>query len=66
MEQRIKQLCTRLNFLGYCTFEIKIMLREAIGSAKFNIDDDSVCTTVISVLEKYERLGVEYMQSYSK
>lgn len=55
MEQRTEQLLKRLSFLGYRSFEIRRILQEANNG-----------TGVIATLEKYEQLGSEYINSYSK
>ncbi len=69
MALHIKQLVKRLALLGYTAFEIRNIVREAIG-----IDDladlEDICpargTQVIRHLQQYERLGSHYLLNYSK
>lgn len=65
MELRIKQLIKRLNFLGYCNFEIKAILQDAIVSKDLDTNIHQ-CAGIISALEKYEKLGLHYLNCYSK
>jgi hypothetical protein len=64
MEQRVEQLFKRLNFLGYCGFAMKSIIQEAIGNAKGAIFIPS--SETITILEKYEKLGSDYLLEYSK
>lgn len=66
MEQRIKQLIKRLSFLGYCTFEIKNIINQVTDNNDFNGLDCLQGAQVIGHLEMYERLGLKYLQNYSK
>lgn len=66
MKQRILLLLKRLAFLGYCHFEIEGIIKEAIGINHVNGLNDSQEATVIQYLEMYERLGLDYLQTYSK
>lgn len=64
--QRIISLVKRLAFLGYCTFEIENIIKEAIG---FDIIGDLTAkqeVAIIQHLEMYEQLGLNYLQTYSK
>lgn len=64
--QRIISLIKRLAFLGYCTFEIENIIKEAIG---FDIIANLSTTQEVAViqhLEMYEQLGLNYLQTYSK
>ncbi|MDF2571088.1 MAG: hypothetical protein K0R55_2692 [Sporomusa sp.] len=66
MKQHILRLIKRLAFLGYCTFEIESILKEAIG---IDIVDDLSLNQEVAVvqhLEMYEQLGLNYLQTYSK
>ncbi len=65
MELRIKQLIKRLIFLGYRTFEIKAILQEANVSKGLDTNNHQYAYT-IGVLEKYEKLGLHYLNCYSK
>jgi hypothetical protein len=64
MEQRIEQLFKRLNFLGYCAFETQSIIQEATGNDKER--NVIPCIETINVLEKYEKLGTNYLLAYSK
>lgn len=66
MNQRIEQLINRLSFFGYCSFEIKRIIKEAIGIECVNDLSITQRVAVISNLEKYEQLGLSYLQTYSK
>ncbi|SMC99207.1 hypothetical protein [Sporomusa malonica] len=66
MKQHILRLIKRLAFLGYCTFEIESILKEAVG---IDIVDDLSSTQEVALvqhLEMYEQLGLNYLQTYSK
>lgn len=66
MEQRIKQLVKRLALLGYCTFEIRNIFKDAVGHD--SIEDISLVdgAKVIRQLEHYEQMGANYLLTYSK
>ncbi len=66
MEQRIRNLIQRLTFLGYCAFEIKDIIFDAIGTDCVKNLNFIQGAEVIGHLEKYEQLGVDYLQEYSK
>lgn len=68
MEQHIKHLLKRLDRLGYCSFEIKSIIQDAIGRYSIDIHNlnHAQGVKVISHLEKYEQLGSKYIQVYSK
>ena len=66
MEKNIGLLFKRLSFLGYRAFEIKSIVHEATGGSDFNTSDYRQCNVAVLALEKYERLGLEYLNSYSK
>jgi len=66
MDNNIKRLFKRLSFLGYRAFEIESILRDAIGSAGLDIKNFHQCSTAVLVLEKYEKLGLDYLDCYSK
>ena len=66
MNQRIEQLINRLSFFGYCSFEIKRIIKEAVGIECVNDLSITQRVTVINHLEKYEQLGLSYLQTYSK
>lgn len=66
MEQRIRELLRRLNFLGYHAYEIKSIVQEAIGTDDLDGGEARWCADAVAVLEKYERLGANYLHAYSK
>ncbi|QDR81146.1 hypothetical protein [Sporomusa termitida] len=66
LKQRILQLIKRLTFLGYCSFEIESIVKEAIGSTFVNNLNKSQELAVVQQLELYEQLGQNYLQTYSK
>ncbi|HWR07721.1 hypothetical protein [Sporomusa sp.] len=66
MKQRILLLIKRLAFLGYCTFEIESIVKEAIGSTFVNNLSKTQEVAVVQHLEMYEQLGQNYLLTYSK
>ena len=67
MEWRIKQLIKRLNFLGYCSFEIKSIIKDAIGNDSIlDINNTEEASLLVANLERYEQLGSFYLLTYSK
>lgn len=66
MKQRIFLLIKRLSFLGYCTFEIESIVKEAVGSTFVNNLNSKQEVAVVQHLEMYEQLGQSYLQTYSK
>lgn len=66
MEQRLKELLRRLTFLGYRSFEIRNIIREATGNCDFALMSKTQHKQVIRHLERYEQLGLNFLQAYSK
>lgn len=64
--QRIISLIKRLVFLGYCSFEIENIIKEAIGIDIISDLSTTQEVAVIQHLELYEQLGHNYLQTYSK
>ncbi|TWH51584.1 hypothetical protein [Sporomusa sp. KB1] len=64
--KRIISLIKRLNFLGYCTFEIESIIKEAIGIGIISNLSSNQELAVIEHLELYEQLGLNYLNTYSK
>ncbi|MCE5287190.1 MAG: hypothetical protein LLG02_15280 [Pelosinus sp.] len=66
MELQIRQMIKRLLSLGYCKFEIKNIVKDAIGND--NIDNLSLAHTkqIVQHLAMYEELGLDYVNNYSK
>lgn len=66
MEEKIKHRLNRLKHLGYSSFHIKLIIREAIGTDHVSTANATKSRRVLSVLEKYEKLGSTYVTQYSK
>jgi hypothetical protein len=66
MEWRIKQLIKKLTLLGYCSFEIKSIITDAIGNDSIRDISGAEESLLIRRLEHYERLGSDYLLTYSK
>lgn len=66
MEQHIRRLTKRLGFLGYRSFEIKAIVKEATGGESLDLNNHHQCASAIRVLEKYATLGAQYQNCYSK
>lgn len=66
MEWRIKQLMRRLTFLGYCSFEIKSTVKNAIGNDSILDISNAEESLLVRHLEHYEQLGSLFLQTYSK
>jgi len=66
MEKRITELSRRLVFLGYDSFQIRDIVKDAIGSDRHTRCNINQKGQLISSLEKYVDLGSNYMRAYSK
>jgi hypothetical protein len=66
INERIDMLLKRLAFLGYYPFQMKQIIQEAIGSGSFEETNYIQRIQIITALEKYEKLGSEYLCAYSK
>lgn len=66
MEQNIKYLSKRLNVLGYRDYEIKTIIKEAIGHVELDLNNHRQCAKTVIALKKYEALGKHYLHFYSK
>ncbi|CQR70084.1 hypothetical protein SOV_29180 [Sporomusa ovata DSM 2662] len=64
--KRIISLIKRLAFLGYCTFEIESIIKDAIGIDIISNLSSNQELAVIEHLELYEQLGLNYLNTYSK
>lgn len=64
--KRIISLIKRLTFLGYCTFEIESIIKDAIGVDIVSNLSSNQEIAVIQHLELYEQLGLSYLNTYSK
>ncbi|NMC32131.1 MAG: hypothetical protein GYA36_06690 [Veillonellaceae bacterium] len=56
MEQRFQHLVRRLTILGYRQNEINNIVKSTVGGT----------AELIGQLERYERLGLDYLQNYSQ
>ncbi len=66
ISERIKALFNRLLFLGYQSFQIEQIIKEALGQCTWEKDDHKQNLQILINLEKYERLGNAYLLTYSK
>jgi hypothetical protein len=66
INERIDILLKRLAFLGYYPFQMKQIIQEAIGIVSFEETDYTQRIQIMRALEKYEKLGSEYLCAYSK
>lgn len=66
MDQRVIRLLKRLDLLGYRSFQIKLIIREAIGVDTIKNTSRAQYLKLIQSLEKYEQLGSTYLETYSK
>lgn len=66
MEQRFKQLVSRLVLLGYNPYERKNIIKESIGTFSFAELSCLQRTRAIKNLEKYEQMGATFLRQYSK
>ena len=66
MEQRIKKRLKRLALLRYGSFEIESIIRDAAGCNSFEKMSRAQLAKVVRHLEKYELLGSNFVQAYSK
>ena len=56
MEQRLQHLVRRLALIGYRPHEIKHIVKSASSDK----------ATLVGQLERYERLGLHYLNNYSQ
>ncbi len=66
MSYRIQHLTNRLTRFGYGRFEINAIIKDAIGIACTDNLSMDQSVALISHLEKYEQLGLNYINTYSK
>ena len=66
IDEHIRGLLKRLIFLGYQRFQIRNIIDEAIGQNPWLKKSYSQNVQVAIALQKYEKLGNEYMLAYSK
>lgn len=66
VESQIALLLKRLAFLGYPKFQIRDIIAEATGRMPWSRECEQQNHLVLQALQKYERLGLEYAQLYSK
>lgn len=65
-EDRISQLCKKLTHLGYYQYQIKNIIKEAIGHIEIAETNHIERAQIVDVLERYTQLGRDYVISYSK
>lgn len=56
MEQRLQHLVQRLAFIGYRPHEITHIVKASSGDKNL----------LVGQLERYEQLGLQYLQNYSQ
>ncbi len=66
MEECITELIKRLKFSGYNSFQLKKIINEAIGQDSWIRDNNIHNLQIFNAMKKYERLGNDYLQAYSK
>ena len=66
MEECITELIKRLKISGYNSFQLKKIINEAIGQDSWIRDNNIHNLQIFNTMKKYERLGNEYLQAYSK
>lgn len=64
--ERIKTVLKRLSFLGYQRFQVKQIIEEAIGHYSWEKDNYTQNIQILIKLEEYEKLGNDYLLTYSK
>ncbi|MBS4912545.1 MAG: hypothetical protein KHZ77_00065 [Veillonella sp.] len=63
---KIKSLSNRLSVLGYSGFEISHIINYAAGGKQLTTLSNNQLRHVISQMEKYVTLGMQYAAAYSK
>ncbi len=66
IEENIKRLLKRLMFLGYKPFQIRNIVSEAVGEQPWMKKSRRQNARVMKTLQKYEKLGNEFLVSFSK
>ena len=66
INQRINELFKKLAFLGYYQFQLNNIIQEAIGATTLEEANQAEQNRVVDFLERYEKLGTEYLLAYSK
>ena len=64
--EHIKTALKRLSFLGYHRFQVKQIIEEAIGQHIWEKDNHDQNIQILIKLEEYEKLGTDYLLTYSK
>ena len=65
-ESQIEQLIRSLIFLGYDSVQLKNIVYAALGRRDISYVSQEESTILVTTLEKYVKLGEEYIFSYSK
>lgn len=66
MEQRFRELVSRLVLLGYSPYERRSIIQESVGKFSFTDMSGVQRDKAIKNLEKYEQLGASFVRQYSK
>ena len=66
LEKQIKQLIRSLILLGYDSIQLKNIVFAALGRRDISGVSQEEGTLLVTTLEKYVKLGEEYVFSYSK
>jgi hypothetical protein len=66
MEQRFRELLSKLILLGYSPYERKTIIQETVGKFSFQEMSGFQRSRAIKNLEKYALLGTTYIRQYSK
>lgn len=65
-ESQIEQLIRSLILLGYDSVQLKNIVYAALGRRDISYVSQEESTILVTTLEKYVKLGEEYIFSYSK
>lgn len=66
IEKRLEMVFKKLRFLGYQGFQIKQIVKEALGDRSWEKNNQEQNQQILQNLKKYENLGNEYLLAYSK
>lgn len=66
IQANIETILKRLLHLGYRKFQIKRIIDEAIGQRSWTKNNYDQNVKILAALDKYEKLGSNYLLNYSK
>lgn len=66
VEECIVALINRLKFFGYNRFQVRNIISEAIGEDLWVRNNSVQNMQILNTMKKYEILGNDYLQVYSK